>query len=97
MEEKQIKLNDIVVVVKDTPVFIDGAVVKVIDTSVDDPESLLVATLETIGRFDNDMIRILTEGSFWVKRDRCYPLDFTMPTKQTKKGLFQRIKEFLFG
>lgn len=88
------KVNDLAVVFKETtPHFPEGAVVKILDTSKDDPNTFLVASLEDIGeveyknRHDPEgaFYILLQYHSYWIKKENCKRIELE------KKSLWQRI------
>ncbi len=94
------KVGDLVLIYKDiTPMCLDGGVAQIIDTSGDDPNTILVANLEDIGevtyknRHDPDVVKwvLLAENSFWVNKVDCKRLSLDKPS------FLDKVKDFFSG
>ena len=80
------KVEDLLVVYKDTPTFKDGAIVKVIERDPNDG-SYSVASLESIFETKGDKIKLTCYHCKWVKEQDVYPITFNR-----RKGLISYLK-----
>ena len=98
MEEKKndfkFEINQDLIVYKDNISYPQGAVVRIIDRSQDDPETYLVISLQDLGASNNDLGRMYNEFSKWVHQNDCSVLEYSRPAKM---GLFVRIWRAIFG
>lgn len=98
MEEKKIEfrfdINQDLIVYKDNIAYPQGAVVRVMDRSKDDPETYLVISLQDLGAANGDLNRMYAEHSKWVHQDDCQILEYARPEKV---GLFVRLWRAIFG
>jgi hypothetical protein len=87
---KKFNVEDVVLIYKDTPTFLDGAVAQIIDRDPNDG-SYAVADLRDIGKADRDINIILNRYSKWVSPEHMVKLTFDLP----KPSLTTRILRFL--
>lgn len=73
------EVNDDLLIYKDTEQFPEGALVRVVDRSMDNPETYLVITHEKIGEARGDVGRMYGEFSWWVHQDDCVKLSYNRP------------------
>lgn len=97
MEEKKtfkFEINQDLVVYKDNISYPQGAVVRVMDRSKDDPETYLVISLQDLGLANGDIGRMYAEHSKWIHQNDCEIMQYERPPKL---GLFKRIWRVIFG
>ena len=71
--------NDDLIIYEGSESYPDGAIVRVIDRSMDDPKTYLVITLQDLGLANGDMGRVYAEMSSWVHQSDCTLLSYSRP------------------
>lgn len=80
------KIEDVVLVYKDTPTFEEGTIAQVIDHDPND-DSYAIADLRDVGRADQDIMKILNLYVKWVKPENMKLLTFNKPKKPSKLAI----------
>jgi hypothetical protein len=80
----EFKVEDVVIVYKDTPTFKDGAVAQIIDKDPNDG-SYAVADLRDVGKADRDIQKLLTRYVKWVDPTNMSKIEFKKVEVTNKK------------
>lgn len=84
------EVDDLLIVFKETKLAEEGAIVKVLDRSIDDPTTFMVVKLEDVSKA-RGMNDLYTRFSFWVNEDDCKKISLERP-----KSIWSKICDF-FG
>lgn len=96
MEEKKnfkFEINDDLLVYESNIAYAEGAVVRVIDRSLDEKGTYLVISLHDLGSAKGDINRMYAEYSKWIHENDCMKLSYVRP----QPNIFIRMWRSIFG
>lgn len=80
MSKFKYECNDDLIVLRGGVNYPEGAIVSVIDRSIDDPKTFLVISHIELGEAKGDINRMYSEMSHWVHQDMCVKINYDRST-----------------